>query len=208
MRSQHIILVIACVLPLAVAADDELGRYELVPFGGFRVGGEFDTASGDIDVDDAASFGVALNARADYNTQWQVYFSHQATDLNTGGLFVAGQDRVDLNVDYLQFGGTYYLEGNTVTPYVAVTLGAARFDPDEPGFDSETFFSFSAAGGLRLPVAERLALNFEARWLGSLVDSDSDIFCFTSPQNNACLVQVDGTLLSQFDFTLGAVFRF
>ncbi len=193
--------------PPGAGAEDGLSRYEIVPFVGLRSGGEFRTEDGDVDVDDAATFGVQFNARVDHNTQWQIFLGHQSTELQAGGLFI-GEDRVDVDVDYLQVGGTYYLDGETFTPYVAATLGLSRFDPDRAGFESENFFAFSLAGGLRVINTRRLGVNLEARWLGSFIDSDSDIFCFTSPENNACLVSVDGDLLSQFDLTLGAVLRF
>ncbi len=208
MKPTVFVLFLAFLAPLAAAdTTDELGRYELVPFGGLRTGGEFGTDDGDIDVDDAATIGLRFNARADYNTQWQIFVSHQSTELQSGGLF-AGDDVVDVDVTYLQGGGTYYLDGDTVQPYFAATMGLSRFDPDAPGFDSENFFAVSFAGGLRVLNTERFALSLEARWLGSFIESDSEIFCFTSPENNACLIEVEGELLSQFDLTLGAAFKF
>jgi opacity protein-like surface antigen len=200
-------IVVALASPLVAGADEISNRFELVPFGGFRTGGEFETENGDVDIDDAVAFGLAFNARADYHTQWHIYYSHQSTELLAEGV-LEGHNRVDLDVDYVQAGGTYYFEGNAVTPYMAATVGAARFDPDPAGFESDTFFAFTVAGGLRVALGERVGLNLEARWLGTLVDSDSEIFCRSGPTVSGCAVRVDGNLVSQFDTTLGIVIPF
>ncbi len=205
--ARHLCLTAIAVAGSCAQAQTEVADYEIVPFAGARVGGEFSTDAGDVDVDSAGAFGLRLNARADANTQWQIYLARQSTALSSGGLFDGGDD-LDVVVDTLQVGGTYHLDGETVTPYVAATLGATRFDPDESGFDSETFFAFSLAGGLTVFDSERLAVRLEARWLGALVESDSEIFCATGADNNVCLVNVEGEVLSQFDLTVGLALRF
>jgi hypothetical protein len=77
------------------------------------------------------------------NTEWEIYLSRQSTSLETSGLFVPPETPpTDLDITYLQAGGTYWFEGERARPYIVATVGLSRFEPDESSFDSETFFAF------------------------------------------------------------------
>ena len=127
--------VFACLLlllatPAPAAADGETTRFELTPFAGYGIGGDFqDAATGaELEFDEASTFGLFFNVRADSNTQWEVLYLQQSTALATGTLFV-DQPILDVDVRYLHAGGTYVLEGERVQPFVAATIGLSRFDP-------------------------------------------------------------------------------
>src|SRR3954462_11684354 len=64
---------------VTTAAADE--RVEIVPYAGFRTGGdfEFEDVQQHANVDSRGSFALALNLDIDANSQYQVYFSRQAT---------------------------------------------------------------------------------------------------------------------------------
>ena len=117
-----------------------------------------------------------------------------------------GPDKLDLDIDYFQLGGTYLWDGKRAQPFMVATLGAAHLNPDGSG-DSETYFAFSIGGGWRLFPAERFGLRVEGRFYGTVLDSDSDIFCRTGPENNQCLIQSQSEILWQWQMLLepGAV---
>lgn len=190
-------------------ADEQRPRFELTPFAAYGGGGEFEQTSlgSDLDVDEAASFGLIFNMRADANRQYEVLYSHQETELDTDGLF-ANEPVLDLDIDYLHVGGTYAFDGDFGKPYVVGTIGVSRFEPTSSGFDSETFLSLSFGGGVQLFPSKRLGLRLEGRVFGSFVDSKSKIFCRSGFDTNFCAVRVDGDALWQWQVIAGLVSRF
>ena len=111
-------------------------------------------------------------------------------------------------MDYLHAGGTFLFDGEVARPYIVATLGASHFDPDDSNFDSETFFSASFGGGLKLFPKKRFGIRLEGRLFGSWLDTESDIFCQTGPQANVCAVSIEGNVLWQWQTTAGFIFRF
>ena len=203
-----------CVLllaPLAASAQSELGRFELTPYAAYSIGGTFNDADSDIkaSLQDSGSFGLLFNIRESANTQWEILYSQQKTDADIEGSS-AGDATLDMTVRYLQAGGTYQGDGETVRPYLAATLGVAHFDISTDGYDSDTFFSFSIGPGLQIRPNERLGLRLEARVFGTLLKSDSKLFCVSDPAGGtaSCAITVNGDVLWQVQAMAGVVFRF
>ena len=208
--SEHFsFVVVALFVAAPVIAQEQPFNFEITPYGAYRFGGEFEEASGGlpIDLDDNGSFGLILNARHSPITQWEILYSRQETSADTTGLGLSAP-QLDLNIEYLHAGGTYLWDGDHVRPYLAATLGVTRFDVSNAGFDSDSFFSFSLGLGLQVRPDDRLGLRLEARSFGTLLDSDTDLFCRTGPTNNICAIRVDGTVLWQLEVVAGVVFRF
>jgi opacity protein-like surface antigen len=209
-------LLLAALLASASAASagEATHNIEITPFAGYVFGGSFDsdeggsTASQDVDLDDAASYGLIVNWPAEVNTEWEVYLSRQSTSLKVPGLFAPDQTGLaDLDITFLQAGGTYFFEGERARPYIVATVGASRFEPDDSAFDSENFFAFGIGGGVKLAPTSRLGLRLEGRVLGSVVNSDSAVFCRSGPAANGCLVAVNGSMVWQWEVLAGLVFR-
>jgi len=190
-------------------AQDEPFNFELTPYGAYRFGGEFQESDSDlsIDVDSNSSFGVIFNARHSPITQWEILYARQETSADTTGLDSLDSS-LDLGIEYLHAGGTYLWDGDAVRPFLAATLGVTRVEVDNPGFDDDSFFSFALGLGLQVRPTDRLGIRLEARGFGTLLDSDTDIFCQTGPDNNICAVRIDGTVLWQLETFAGLVFRF
>jgi len=88
----------------------------------------------------------------------------------------------------------------------SLTVGATRLAPDG-GYDSETELSGSIGGGVRMPFNERLSATLGVRVYGTLLDSDTAIFCVGSGDLN-CLVRTSGSIFFQGEAFLGLSFRF
>lgn len=195
------------------SAQSSPGKFELTPYGGYRFGGTFEDIDTEIEVelDDAASFGLIMNFRESGNTQWEVIYSQQNTTADVSDLALP-QTELDLRLQNLQFGGTYIGEfmdrGERVRPYLAATIGGTHIEPDEPTLDSDTFWSFSIGGGLQLAPTNRVGLRLEARAWGTLIDSNTSLFCSSGPQGGLCAIRIDGRMLWQFETFAGVVFRF
>ncbi len=196
------------VLVASQAAAEPL-RFELTPYGGYAFGGTFEDEDADIeiDVDDDASYGLIFNYENTPSTQYEFIYARQSTSADTSA--VAGlPSEVDLDIDHLQIGGTYRGKGERARPYVAMTIGGSRLSPDFSGGDSDTFLSFSIGAGWTLRASEHLGLRLEARAWGTLIDTDSSLFCQSGPDAALCAIALDGRVFWQVETFAGIVFRF
>ena len=188
--------------------------FEITPVVGYRFAGSFkdDLDTGlKVDLDNSPSVGLILNLREDVNTQWEILYSYQTTEIDIDGgtnPALAGASGSDIDVHQLQFGGTVIAEGTWARPFMAAGIGVAHIDPDFPAFDSDSFFSFSIAGGYKIFPTKRVGMRLEGRVYGTVVDNDSNIFCTSGVTTNTCLFEVQGEVLWQWDVFLGATFRF
>lgn len=210
--AKAVVLLPALLLPMLPLADEHqppgLPRVAVTPFGGYAFGGEFDgEPGGSAEVEDSAHLGVVVDIREGPNTQWEIFYSVQQTDADTSAIPL-GERAVDLDIQYLQLGGTYVADGNRARPFLAATIGATRFDPDPVTFDSENFFSFSVGAGWYFDVAPQLDLRLEGRALGTFLGSDTDLFCRTGPDRNVCAIKSDSEMFWQLQTSLGFAFRF
>lgn len=183
----------------------EIPRWSITPSGGYTFGGEFEdeTAADAAELEDAAHFGLIFNLRESLNTQWEVFYARQGTDAG-----LAGAQRADLDIQYLQAGGTYVADGDSARPFLAATLGVTRFDPGPLTFESENFLSFSVGAGWQWQPAERFGLRLEGRLLGTFLHSDTALFCSTGPEENVCAIAADSDMFWQFQTTLGLMLGF
>lgn len=201
---------LACVCHTGlVAAQDNPFRFELTPFASYRVGGQFEEEGGDgeFELNESSAQGIILNIRVDPNTQWEVLYAHQDTELDTQSLFVS-DPILNLDIEYFHFGGTYLFEGENTRPFVAMTVGLSRFDPRLSDLSAESYFSASIGGGVQLRASKRLGVRIEGRVFTTFIDNDSDIFCRSTGGTNFCTIRVEGTTLTQWEFRAGLVVRF
>ena len=191
------------------AGAESPGKFEITPFVAGSFGGTFKDidADRDAELDDSTSFGVVLNLRESANTQWELIYSQQASELDTRE-FATPTPAIDVDIQYLQIGGTYLGEGNRARPYVAATIGGTRISPTLGNLNSDTFWSASIGAGLQVFPTERIGLRFEGRVWGTLLSSSTDLFCSSGSQGGLCAIAVDGDALWQFTALAGVVVRF
>jgi hypothetical protein len=194
---------------LPAAAQSDLPKFELTPFAAYRFGGELDgqSTNTDFDVREGDAQGLLFDIRAkDVNTQWEMLYARQSTELTTQPTF--GAPLLDLDVDYLHFGGTYLFDGNEVRPFIALTAGVTRFEPAPSQLDAENYFSASIGGGVHLRADKRVGVRLEGRVFASLINDDGALFCASGAAANACAIVIDGETLFQWEMKAGAVLRF
>ncbi len=193
----------------ANAVENDL-NIEITPFGGYRFGGSFDVADADTsyDIDDSPSYGFIVNFREQANTQWEIFYLRQHTEAEFSDP-QAGNSVLDVDMDVLEGGGTYQWDGDTVMPYMALTVGGTRIKTQAGDASvNDTFWSASIGVGLQIRPTERLGLRLEARAHGTFIKAETDIFCQTGPDQNVCAVRIDGRVLQQLETIAGIVFRF
>lgn len=192
----------------AIAQEQAL-KFEITPYAAYRMGGSFNQEDGDgrVELNDSRAEGILFNIAANPNGQYELIYARQNTDADNSGFFT-NVPTIDLDVEYFQFGGTYLFDGDSTRPFIALTLGLTQFDPELAGTGSESFFSASFGGGVKLRARERLGIRLEARVFTTFVDEDSNIFCSSIDGAGACLIRVDARTLSQWEARAGLVFRF
>lgn len=197
-------LLAAAVPASAQQPSEDYANFEITPFYGYMAGGEFeDPADGsDRDIDENNNFGVIFNAAVDEWRHYELLYSTQSTQID-------GSVPMDLDVRYLQIGGTVSNpDAESVIPYFGITVGAARFSPDAAGLDDETKLAFSVAGGLKVPITERIGLRFDARAFISLLDTDGNIFCVSDNGVGTCAIRTKSDTLLQYSAALGLTVGF
>lgn len=197
-----------CCANSAVAQSDSF-KFEITPFAAYRMGGQFEEkdGAGQFELKESDAQGIMLNVLANPNGQWELLYARQDTEANTQD-FLADDPQIDLKIEYFHLGGTYLFDGDNTRPFIALTVGLSHFDPQLAGLHSESFFSASFGGGVQLNANKRLGVRLEGRVFSTFIDSDSSIFCGSAGGSGTCLIQVDGTLLTQWEARAGLVFRF
>ncbi|MCC7258009.1 MAG: hypothetical protein IT486_06525 [Gammaproteobacteria bacterium] len=221
---RNIVAVLAVALLLlgartpAGAAETGDYRFSVTPVVGYRMGGDFDgeddegeDTGEEVSLDDDSMVGFILNAPfdtldGDAYTEWEIYVARQSVGIDSAP---AGVDP-DLEIDITHYliGGTYVGGGDTVRPFLAAGLGAAHLSPDAAGYDSDTVFGFGIGIGAKVFPERRVGLRFEGRMLGSVVDSDSAIFCASGPSGSGCAFHASGDVLLQWEVFGGVTARF
>ena len=184
-------------------------RVEITPFYGFQFAGEFEDRFdfGDfdgVDVDEGDVYGVfanfALRPGSPAGGQIELMVNRQETGLQANRLF--GPELSELDIEYWHLGYLYQWAPGQVRPYVVLSLGATRFEA--PGLDSETRFSWSGGGGIKVMFNKNLGVRFEGRVYSTVIDEGDDAFC----DPFGCFSYDDDTYLFQVDVKGGLVFAF
>ena len=194
-----------CLASPARAADpqQQTNAWEFTPFVGYMAGGEFEdpTDSSDRDLDEDSSFGLIVNAAADTWRHYELLFATQSTSVD-------GTTPIDMDVQYLQIGGTVnHPDATRVIPYFGLTVGAARFSPDAPGLDDETKLAASIAGGVRIPITDHFGVRLDVRAFLTVLDSESDLFCVSSA-GLTCTIRAKSDTFLQYSANLGVTVGF
>jgi hypothetical protein len=197
-------LLVAAASASAQEPTDNYSSFEITPFYGYAAGGEFEDPSTntDRDLDEDNNFGIIFNAAVDQWRHYELLYSTQSTQVD-------GAVPMDLDVEYLQIGGTVSNpDAERVIPYFGLTVGAARFSPDQSGLDDETKLAFSVAGGFKVPITDHLGVRFDARAFISLLDTDGNIFCVSDAGGGACAIRAKSDTFLQYSAALGLIVAF
>jgi opacity protein-like surface antigen len=198
---------IAAFFPVSAIA----GNFEITPFAGYTMGGEFnDAVTGkSLSFDDTSSYGIMVDfkqpADKEGGESWiELYYSRQQTRLKADQGPFFGDPLFDVDIEYYHLGGTYGQATGTVKPFVVGTLGATHMTPKGDGLHSETKFSLSLGGGVKLYLTERVGLRLDGRWFGTFFNGSGSAFC----SSGACAINVQGDLFSQFVANAGLIIAF
>ncbi|UCH46434.1 MAG: hypothetical protein JSU95_09870 [Betaproteobacteria bacterium] len=200
----RIIMVLAIMFmatPAVAAGKDKA----LTLYGGYRDGGRFtDEISGQrLEVEGSGAVSLAYDFAKDASRAYQIFLSHQRSDLSLKNVPAATSESIGMNITYLHIGGTNFWQSRLGKGwYVVGGLGATFFDPGE-GFDSELRASGNLGFGYEQPLGKTFGLRFEARGYATLVNSSGGFFC-----SGGCIVSISGEVFTQGELMLGLSARF
>jgi opacity protein-like surface antigen len=201
---------VLCLGATAAFGQIRQGTFEIEPFAGYLWGGRFDIGSTAIfpftvHAEDHSTFG----GRVGYNITnlFEVEALYQRTETNfitdsdSGPIFGGGSEQRlgKLDIDYWMGYATFNFGRGRAVPYVSFGMGAAYLNPDVPGTvaESDTRYTTSAAGGLKVFFTPHFAMRVDGRYFGTLLDNNHDHCC----SNNT-------DWLSNWTTTGGLIFAF
>jgi hypothetical protein len=201
LKSAIIAVLILLAFPSVASAKDKA----LTVYAGYRDGGRFSDTDSDetLELQGSGAVSLALDIGIDGARAYQIFLSHQRTDLAFNDAPSASGESIGMNVTYLHIGGTNFWEGTRGHgPYVVGGLGATFFDPGS-GYDSELRASLNLGIGYEQPLSQKFALRFEARGYATLVNSSGGFFC-----SGGCVVSISADVVTQGEVMVGLSYRF
>jgi hypothetical protein len=202
-RALHRVGALVAIAAIAFAATARAQDNGAFAFGGWRAGGDFESAAtGErLRLADRGAASAAIDFGIDGARQLELFVSRQRTRLDA---LPAGTQSFPLTVTYVHIGGTNFFEGPIGRgPYVVGGLGATVFAPGLDGFRSETRPSLNVGVGYLRPLAGPLALRVELRGYATLVNSSGGLFC-----SGGCVLTIRGDSLTQGEVLIGVGARF
>ena len=176
--------VLLMALPHAARAQHGLYRFEFTPTASYRFGGTLDGREtelfdADLDVEDSEAWGVTFDIPLGSAIQLELLASHQSSRLQfDDGFFSGDLEFADIDVAYYHVGILWQWGNGQIQPFFVASAGVANLDPDIPGASSESRFSASLGGGVKIFFSRNVGMRLEGRgfWsdLGSNDDRDHD----------------------------------
>ena len=196
-RSTPVLSIVLLFTALAAsnASHAELGVSVL---GSYRFGDELDVDNVTVDIDEGTGAAVSLQYFNAADSSFDLWLSRLETTTETDGI------RADLQQESIQFGGRKYWRDEPLRPYVGATVGIHRLSPDLRSSERETRPAFTLFFGLALPISEQWQLLAEARWLGTIFNSDTSIRC----DDQDCVWEIKSGTWTQYDIGFGVSAQF
>lgn len=175
------LLTLALLLIPAFAAAQP-GTFEITPFAGYRLGGEFDASDEDFfdtdldaEIEESAIFGVIFGIPLTPNWKLELLANRQeSTFIIDEGLLSPTIELGDVTVSMYHAGLAFEWGLGQVSPFIVGTLGLARIEPDFPELNAENRFSASLGGGAKIFFSQNVGLRLEGRGYWTDLGTDWD----------------------------------
>lgn len=197
------LVVLATLTGSAIAQDKGI---MIVPFGAYQWGGTFQGYYGEAKLNDAGSWGIALDIPVGYDTFVELIYSRQLTELTYReyGSGNPADEIFDIAVEYYQIGGLYTVDKDGPKPFGTMSIGATRFAPQNTVYSSEWKFSAAFGLGIIVPVSQRIGIRTHVRLLLPFMYTGGGMWCGTG----GCSMGISGgSAIAQGDVAIGLVIR-
>ena len=198
-------------------------RFEITPLVGGMFGGtvhaeQVDAPKFDAHLGDRLSYGIAGGVRFGEDDcdncqiiefRWLRQATHLSLDQNPFVPAPTGVSAFNPGITVNNFLGDFTHEFNLkdkewhkVAPFITATLGAARITAPE---SSATRFVFGFATGVKVFPKPHWGFRFQVEYLPIVMEANLQrLVCI----NGGCVVAVNGSVLNQFQVSVGPAFRF
>jgi Outer membrane protein beta-barrel domain len=163
---------LALLLLPAVAAAQPV-RFEVTPFGGYRLKGDFDARSSspfdpnlNVKIDASAVYGVLLDIPLGASGNWQLELlanRQRSSFVVDRGVLEPTTDLGDVDLTMGQVGLLLQWGHGQVNPFLTLSGGLTRIEPRFRELASDTRVSGSFGGGVKIFLAPNIGLRLEAR---------------------------------------------
>jgi hypothetical protein len=202
--------VLFLLILVTVTSVGHARKFEITPLVNYvwtsKIGAYWDNESGDLDIGNSASWGIAVDIDLHQEAQLELLYNRQDSYMEfltyPGGI---QKWKGDLAVEYYQIGGLYRRPVDKVEPFFLFTLGATRFAPKGSEFSDEWKFSIIMGLGAKVWVTDRIGLRFQGRMLMPMLWSSAGFWCGLG---GCSLGYGGGSALVQGDLGVGLTFRF
>lgn len=179
---------------------------EFIPFSGYRLSGEFEVVAtgARVEAGDSNSIGFVINVDEKPGASYEFLFSKQSSKLQSV-VNTPNVDSFDIDIEYFHFGGILLKPVNQyMHSFFGAGLGLTHFSPGLSSLSSETELSLSLTTGYKYTLSKHLGFRFGLRAYGTLVDSNTAIFC----SEGTCSIRFTSDLYTQFEANAGLIIRF
>lgn len=199
----HLALAAVTYLLAGTASTLRAQSIEVMPFGGYRFGGDFFelAAEHSLDEDGAPAAGFVVNVPLSNGLQVEALVTHQSAQVTIPASTFAPALRMRTTVDTVQGGSLQEFSGGRIRPFMTGMVGLTRY---AAGGNSEIRFTVAAGGGVKLFPLSHLGVRLDGRVYTTFVDAGStSIACA-----GGCIAALDVSMVWQAEFTAGVVVRF
>jgi hypothetical protein len=195
------IALIVCLGAHARAVDAQ--GLELMPFGGYRFGGDlFELAAGQpTDLDGSPALGLVVNVPLANGLQVEALVTQQRARVPVGAASFDPEALRRVTVGYAQVGGLQELSEGRIRPFLTGVLGLTRYASNG---DSEVRFTIGAGGGVKLFPVPHVGLRLDGRVYTTFIDADAR---FVACAPGTCLTSLHVDVVWQAELSAGIVFR-
>jgi hypothetical protein len=189
------------------------GRLRLSAFAGWQLNGDVVAYAGKLIVDDAMSYGAALDFLATPMSTGQLLWIYCDTKAHFDSYDFLYPSTKDFGVQehYMQIGGTRFIARGRVEPFAGGTLGAVLIIPGSIQTvnggsisASDTWrFAMTLGGGVKVNFSPKLALRLEGRMLLPMYFQGGSVYVGTGGSGMAVSAGVPSW---QGNFTAGLTF--
>jgi hypothetical protein len=165
------------------------GGVELSAFGGWQFNGDVSTYAGKLIIDDAASYGAALDFKVARGATAQLLYIYNSTSARFSSYNFAYPSSQKFNVDahYMQIGGTRGIRRGKVETYGASSLGVVLVVPGNITYANAPTvspgdvwrFAVTLGGGVKIWATEKVGIKLEGRLLVPMYFSGGGIYVGT-----------------------------
>lgn len=176
---------------------------ELMPFSGYRFGGDFfELATGHpADQDGSPAVGFVVNVPLSNGMQVEAMVTQQRASVPiTAAPFTRAAHR-RVTVGVAQVGGLQELSDGRARPFLTGVVGLTRYASEG---NSEVRFTVGAGGGVKLFPVSRVGLRLDGRLYTTFVDADVRFLACTP---GTCVTALHVDFAWQAEFSAGIVFR-